>query len=272
MHGHRALLAHPRDGDGGVEAAGERDADAFADREGGQDLAHGDSFGVGVRLLVGSPAGERAPLASARKRAASAGPPSGRRLITSTVSSPAMVPSTSSSSARSNAEARNCAAPGGVRSRARLAEASAETSSSPSSRASRASDGGGLRGPRRRAVAALGGHGVDQGAGGDPHLDGVELDEVARQRRLGDVHAGLGEQLGQLGLRAHRRAGPSRSTIFCWRAPLVSAGCAARHGVPPGWASSQVSSAFWACSRFSASSQTTLCGPSMTSAAISLPR
>ena len=30
--------------------------------------------------------------------------------------------------------------------------------------------------------------------------------------------------------------------------------------------------AFWACRRFSASSQTTLCGPSMTSAAISLPR
>ncbi len=32
---------------------------------------------------------------------------------------------------------------------------------------------------------------------------------------------------------------------------------------------SQAMSAFWACSRFSASSQTTDCGPSMTSAAIS---
>ena len=30
--------------------------------------------------------------------------------------------------------------------------------------------------------------------------------------------------------------------------------------------------AFWACRRFSASSQTTLCGPSSTSASISLPR
>ena len=35
------------------------------------------------------------------------------------------------------------------------------------------------------------------------------------------------------------------------------------------WRSSQTSRAFWACSRFSASSQTTLCGPSMTSASTS---
>ena len=34
------LLAHPGDGDRGVEAAGEGDADAFADGEGGEDLAH----------------------------------------------------------------------------------------------------------------------------------------------------------------------------------------------------------------------------------------
>ena len=36
-----ALGAHPGDRHRGVEAAGERDADALADREGGQDLAHG---------------------------------------------------------------------------------------------------------------------------------------------------------------------------------------------------------------------------------------
>jgi len=36
--------------------------------------------------------------------------------------------------------------------------------------------------------------------------------------------------------------------------------------------SNQVSNAFCACRRFSASSHTTLCGPSMTAAAISLPR
>ena len=36
----RALGAHPGHGDRGVEAAGEGDADALADRQGGQDLAH----------------------------------------------------------------------------------------------------------------------------------------------------------------------------------------------------------------------------------------
>ena len=35
-----ALVAHPGDGDGGVEATGEGDADALADGEGGEDLAH----------------------------------------------------------------------------------------------------------------------------------------------------------------------------------------------------------------------------------------
>ena len=37
---HGALLAHPRHGDGGVEPAGEGDADALADRQFGEDLAH----------------------------------------------------------------------------------------------------------------------------------------------------------------------------------------------------------------------------------------
>ncbi len=38
--GHRALLTHPGDRDRGVEATGEGDADALADGEAGQDLAH----------------------------------------------------------------------------------------------------------------------------------------------------------------------------------------------------------------------------------------
>ena len=44
----RALVAHPGDRDGGVEAAGERDADPLALGQGGEDLAHG-----GVRSGVG---------------------------------------------------------------------------------------------------------------------------------------------------------------------------------------------------------------------------
>ena len=61
----------------------------------------------------------------------------GSRAMTMTVSSPAMVPMASCSAARSIALARNCAAPGGVRSTIRLPEPSAETSSSASSLASR---------------------------------------------------------------------------------------------------------------------------------------
>ena len=39
--GHRPLVTHPGDGARGVETAGERDADALADGEGGEDLGHG---------------------------------------------------------------------------------------------------------------------------------------------------------------------------------------------------------------------------------------
>jgi hypothetical protein len=39
--GDGARLAHPRDGDGGVEAAGECDADALADGKRSQNLGHG---------------------------------------------------------------------------------------------------------------------------------------------------------------------------------------------------------------------------------------
>ena len=37
---HRSLGAHPGDRHGGVETSGEGDADALADGEGGEDLAH----------------------------------------------------------------------------------------------------------------------------------------------------------------------------------------------------------------------------------------
>ena len=44
------------------------------------------------------------------------------------------------------------------------------------------------------------------------------------------------------------------------------------HGAHPERSRSQVRTAFCACRRFSASSQTTDCGPSMTRSEISLPR
>ena len=61
----------------------------------------------------------------------------GSRATTTIVSSPAIVPMISGRPDRSNALARNCAAPGGVRSTTRLPLASAPVSSSRSSRLSR---------------------------------------------------------------------------------------------------------------------------------------
>src|SRR3954464_3490598 len=124
-------------------------------------------------------------------RSASAIPPRASRLMTSTVSSPAMQPSTAVSSALSSAEARNCAAPGGVRSTTRLAEGSAETSSSPARRGGgdpegaapwggAAGRGGGrLMGGQRPAFAALARYGVHELPRGGADLDGVQLDQVA---------------------------------------------------------------------------------------------
>src|SRR5690606_23652857 len=42
--GHGTLVAHPGDGDRGVETSGEGDADAFADGETGEDLGHAPYF------------------------------------------------------------------------------------------------------------------------------------------------------------------------------------------------------------------------------------
>ena len=84
--------------------------------------------------------------------------------------------------------------------------ASAVTSSSAQSRASR-------RRGRRHSPPARGvrsppsaGHGVDESPAAGAHPDRVELDQVTRQRGLGDLDAGRGEQLGELGLGAHRVA------------------------------------------------------------------
>ena len=108
------------------------------------------------------------------------------------------------------AEARYCAAPGGVRSTTRLSETSAVTSSSSTVRCSRAdaapprADLAGLPGSRRRAPVAT-------------HLDGAELDQVARQGRLGDVDAVSGEQVESSPWRADRCASSSWTTR-AWRA------------------------------------------------------
>ena len=112
-----------------------------------------------------------------QEASARAWPPVGSRLMTRTVSSPAMVPRMSSSSALSKAQARNWAAPGGVRSTTRLAVASALTSSSPSSRASRSRPrrSRGPRGCGRRPRRAR----RRRARRGAAHLDRVELDEVA---------------------------------------------------------------------------------------------
>src|SRR5690606_9883370 len=104
---------------------------------------------------------------------------------------------------------------------------------------------------------------------GVAHANGTELVEVPRERRLRDRDPRLGEQLGELGLRPYDVAGQHLDDV------LLASGLRRRmrgaHHAHP-CSNNQVSKAFWTCRRFSASSQTTLCGPSMTSAAISWPR
>ena len=118
----------------------------------------------------------------------------------------------------SMAEARNCAAPAGVRSTTRLALASADTSSSAATRASapeapsrsaaagagqlpRRGPPGGLRRRRRRrpraGAARVVGQRVDQRAARAPQPDRAELLQVAGQRGLGDPDPALGQQLGE---------------------------------------------------------------------------
>src|SRR5690606_14610313 len=146
------LGSHPGHGDGGVEPAGEGDADPLADGQGGEDLAHcyrlsSSAHGTVIRRSCShlwsaasdSPDGIGPPSASARNQEATASPPAGSVVTTNTVSSPAIVPRMSARSAWSIADARYWAAPGGVRSTTRFADARAETRISSQTRTRRAS-------------------------------------------------------------------------------------------------------------------------------------
>ena len=122
---------------------------------------------------------------------------------------------------------------------------------------------GGLARGGRAAIASLGRHGVHQGAGVRAHPDGVQLHQVARQGRLGDLDAVLAEQLEQLRLRTHLVAGEQVDDQLVAR--TLRGGTPGRLGHVPSSGSgggeacsSQVMTAFWAWRRFSASSQTTL--------------
>ena len=176
----RALVAHPGDGDGGVEAAGEGDADALADGQGGQDLAHGVPCGAaasvgavvtGVRRVSGGVAGQAEE--SSRERVAAVGVAADHQHGVVAGDGAEHVVELG----LVEAEARNCAAPGGVRSTTRLALALGADQQLGAA-AGRAGSRRRADSPRRggRAVAALGGYGVDQRAGGRADLDRVELD------------------------------------------------------------------------------------------------
>ena len=135
-------------------------------------------------------------------------PPPGSRAMTRMVSSPAMVPRTSGRPARSSALARNWTRPAGSAARPGSALASAETSSSASSRASR---GGGASvgspGGQRRAVL---GHHVDRLATvRSAQLDRAELVQVPAQGGLGDRMPAAASRSSQFPLRAKRHARPA---------------------------------------------------------------
>ena len=126
--------------------------------------------------------------------------------------------------------------------------------------------GRGLRGAQRGVLRRQ--HVGRRGAVGAAHLDRAELVQVPGQRRLGDLDAGAGQQRGQVRLRGHRLRLDELADAGLARAAARRGHRRCRHER----SSSQTSRAFCACRRFSASSQTALCGPSITSAAISLPR
>ena len=219
--GHGALGAHPGDRDGGVEASGERDADAAADGKGGQNLAHGAESLSEESVAVGS------SLARARKRRARASPPAGSRPITSTVSSPAMVPRTSPSSALSSERGEELGGTGGRAQHDQVGAGLGADQQLGQQPGQPVRGGGALPRRRRSSVAALGGDGVHQRAGGGPDLDGVELDQVAGEGRLGDVQ----RRCRPAGRRARPGSAPrgaqTSSTIAWCRALLVGGRMAA---------------------------------------------
>ena len=117
-----------------------------------------------------------------------------------------------------------------------------------------------------RAVAAVAGHRVDQVPGRSADPQRADLDQVARQGALVDLDA----RRRPAGRPARPGTGPrccsSSAMILACRAVLVS-------GARAGWSWScarparrarKISIAFCTCRRFSASSQTTDCGPSST--------
>ena len=241
-----ALGAHPRDRHGGVEASGEGDADALADGQGGEDLAHGDVVlcGGGVSVVVGQ--GEE---------------PAGERLAAGGVAGDDQEGVVAGDGAEHVAEVGLVEAAGqelgrpGRGAQHHQVGAVVGADQQVAAQPRQPVEGRGrLTGGARRPVAALGRDGVDERPGGAADLDRVELDEVAAQGGLGDVHAAAGEQLGELGLRAHVVVGHEVDDALVARALGGGAG----RGVVHARSSSQARTAFWACRRFSASSQTTL--------------
>ena len=122
---------------------------------------------------------------------------------------------------------------------------------------------------RSGALAVLRDHVDGRAAVGAAHLDRAQLLQVAGERRLGDAAR-----------RRRRAARPARSASASASARISSTIRACRaasgqrrgHRGSLGRSSSQASSAFCACSRFSAWSKTALGGPSSTSSVISSPR
>ena len=216
----RALVAHPGDRDRGVEAAGEGDADALARRAG----RSGPCSRGFLVVRIGWPTGQGVGCwASARSRRRA------RRRRRGRGRSPARC------RRRRWCRGRRAVPPGRAP-RPGTGRRPAGCAARPGWREASARDQqlGAAAGPsrcveRRRLTAAprTCGHRPRPvrrrpEPGARPHLDRVELVQVARQRRLGDLACRAGEQLGQLGLRAHRPAAPSSSAIRWCRAGLVS--------------------------------------------------
>ena len=125
------------------------------------------------------------------------------------------------------ADARNCAAPGGVRSTARLPEASYDSSSS----AEQPAEPRGAAGHRPRPAVLR--DPVDRRAAVDAaQLHRAELLQVPGQRRLGDLKSAVGQQLRELGLGTDRTRSRISSVIRPCRAALVGQGAAGGHRPP----------------------------------------
>ena len=221
----------------------------------------------------------------ARKRAATSAPPAGSRVTSRTVSSPAMVPRMDGITEWSIARARKFAAPGGGPEHHEVSGGlggDQQFAAEPGEARVQDFLGNAALGS---AFAALAGDRVDQDTflAADP--DGAEFHQVPGQGGLGDLHAVVRQQGRQLGLGADGFAGqdrgdPGLAGRLGGRAGALRGGLDGHQSAPstgarpsttarPERCISQAIRAFCACSRFSASSQTTDCGPSITPAEIS---